>query len=273
MHRYALVFLAATLGLAACKGPGPKKVGDATLALALGVEDVPAAAKDAPLVEVLPGEETTRIPDAPLVKLAIHRDVTWDRVQAVLAVMQERGQEPVLLVTQRRNVKAFHIEDAFEGPALDLIAYTNGRSCVRHPDIAEAKCVQTLSKKYIDGAFTREIVREAVRGYQMSNVEADIPEKLSWGDTVRVIDAARTCCKDTEVLVKLRSPEQEGDSETDADSDAEAAAEAAAEAETDSDSETEAAAGSETEGAAGSAAGADSEGEGGAGEGVHAAFE
>lgn len=211
MQRHALVFLVASLELAACKGPGLKKVGEATLALAMGVQDIPAAAADAPLVEVLPAREATRIPDAPMVRLAIDRQVTWGEVQVILDVMRERGQVPVLLVTERHNVKAFRIEDAFEGPAIDLLAFTDGKSCVRHPDIPEAKCVQTPSKKYIDAAFTRELVREAVRGYQMTNVEVDIPPALTWADAVRVIDAARTCCKDEKTLVKLRPPSAEDD--------------------------------------------------------------
>ena len=234
MHRYALVFLVASLGLAACKGPGPKKVGDATLARAMGVEDLPAAAAEAPLVEVRPGEQATRIPDAPVVRLAIDRKVTWGAVKAILDVMQERGQEPVLLVTERHNVKAFRLEDAFEGPAIDLLAFTDGKSCVRHPDIPEAKCVQTPSGKYIDAAFTREIVREAVRGYQMTNVEVDLPPELNWDDAVRVIDAARTCCKDAKTLVKLRPPEPPDDNAEDGEPSED---EAPADAPADTDAE------------------------------------
>jgi hypothetical protein len=204
MHRYALVLLAASLGFAACEGKGPPQFGDATLALAMGVQELPAAAETVPLVVMVHGQPTT-VPDAPLVRLAIDRGVTWGEVKAVLDLMEQRKQQPVILVTERRNVKAFQLEDAFEGPALDLIAYTNGKACIRHPDISEAKCVQTPSEKYIDGAFTRELTREAVRGYGMDQVEVDLPPALTWADAVRVIDGARTCCMGDPVQVQLRS--------------------------------------------------------------------
>lgn len=215
MYRFALVLVAASLGLPACNGPGPAKVGDATLALALGVEDVPAAAESAPVVEVLPGRPVT-VPSAPRIRLAIDRNATWGEVKAVLDLMAQRKQEPVLLVTERRNVKAFQLEDSFEGPALDLIAYTGGKACVRHPDISEAKCVQTRSGKYIDAAFTREIVREAVRGYGMDQVEVELPPALPWADAVRVVDGARTCCLGDPVRVKIRPPRDQPDQADDA---------------------------------------------------------
>lgn len=206
MYRYAIVLLAVGLGLLACKRAAPPKVGDAHLALAMGVEDVPAAAESAPVVEVMPGQPVT-IPDAPQVRLAIDRNATWGEVKAVLDLMAQRQQEPVLLVTERHKVKTFQLEDSFEGPALDVIAYTDGQACVRHPDISEGKCVRTRSGKYIDAAFTREIVREAVRGYGMHQVEVRLPRALSWADTVRVVDGARTCCLGDPVKVKLRPPE------------------------------------------------------------------
>lgn len=208
MHRYALMLLGTSLGLMACKGPGPATVGDATLAMAMGVEKVPAEARGAPLVEVLPGKPAT-IPDAPMVRLAIDRKARWGEVKAILDLMAQRKQTPVILVTERHNVRTLTLEDSFDGEALDLIAYTDGKSCVRHPDIAEAKCVQTPNGKYIDAAFTREIVREAVRGYGIDKVEVDLPSRLPWADVVRVVDGARTCCLGDPVQVKIRPPQKQ----------------------------------------------------------------
>lgn len=189
------------IGLAACKGPGPKQVGEATLAMAAGVEKVPAEAENAPVVEVLPDRPAT-VPDAPVVKLAIDRDATWGQVKATLHVIDQRKQQAVLLVAERRTVRALPRFDQVVGldvpdlvaHALELTAYTDGKLCVRHPTLAEAKCVQTPARTYIDGAFTRELVREATKSYGLSKAVADLPDALQWDDAVRVIDGVRTCC-------------------------------------------------------------------------------
>lgn len=200
MTRHAWFVLLA-LGLAGCKGPGPKQVGEATLALAAGVEEIPAAAADAPVVEVMPDRPAT-VPDAPVVQLAIDRDATWGQVKATLHVIDQRGQSAVLLVAERRRVRSFPRFDQageIDAPelvarALEVTAYTDGKVCVRHPKVAEAKCVQTPARTYIDGAFTRELVREASKGYALTAAVADLPDALQWDDVVRVIDGVRTCC-------------------------------------------------------------------------------
>ena len=208
-------FVLLALALVACKGPGPKQVGEATLALALGVEEIPAAAEDAPVVEIMPGKPAT-IPAAPVVKLAIDRDVPWAQVKASLDIMDQRKQTPVLLVAERRKVRAFARFDVvareqmeeLRAHAIEITAYTDGKACVRHPDVAEAKCVQTPSRKYIDGAFTRELVREAVKGYGLSKTAVDLPPDLQWDDVVRVVDSARTCCgKQREVSAHVLPPD------------------------------------------------------------------
>ncbi len=199
------VFLAALvlLVMTACKGPGPMQVGDATLALAFGVEPLPPEAETAPVVEILP-ERTSTIPSAPVVKFAIDRKTTWGKVKANLDIARQRGQTVIILVAERRKVRSFRLEDAVDGPALDVIAYTDGKACVRHPDVREAKCVQSGSRSYIDAAFTRELVREAVKGYQVSQAEVDLPTDLHWDDVVRVIDAARTAFMDDPIPVAIR---------------------------------------------------------------------
>ncbi|HWN66402.1 MAG TPA: hypothetical protein VNM90_02120 [Haliangium sp.] len=189
------------MGLVACKGPGPKQVGEARLAMASGVEKLPAEAENAPVVEILPDRPAT-VPDAPVVKLAIDRDATWGQVKATLHVIDQRKQKAILLVAERRTVRSlprFDQVDKIDVPdllahAIEITAYTDGKVCVRHPTVAEAKCVQTPSRTYIDGAFTRQLVREAVDGYKLTKTVADLPDALQWDDAVRVIDGVRTCC-------------------------------------------------------------------------------
>jgi hypothetical protein len=196
-----LLGVPSAVGLVACKGPGPKQVGEARLAQASGVEELPAGAENAPVVEILPDRPAT-VPDVPVVKLAIDRDATWGQVKATLHVIDQRKQKAVLLVAERRTVRALARFDQvgdLDVPellahAIELTAYTDGKVCVRHPTVAEAKCVQAPSRTYIDGAFTRELVREAANGYGLSKAVADLPDGLQWDDVVRVIDGVRTCC-------------------------------------------------------------------------------
>lgn len=205
MSRYAsIAALGILVCLTACKGPGPKQVGDAKLAQALGAYELTAAGEEAPVVELHPQAPAT-IPDAPQVQLAIDRETPWGQVAASLEVMRDRGQTPIVLVAINRRVsvlpeiEVLALDDAeasaaFLAEALEVTAYTDGKLCVRHPDVAEAKCVQTPSKKYIDGAFTRQLVREAAKGYGLAAAALDLPANLTWADAVRVIDGVRTCC-------------------------------------------------------------------------------
>lgn len=190
----------------ACEGPGPKKIGDVTLAvLMMGGQPVPPEAAEAPVVKVMPGQ-TPVIPAAKVVKLAIDRKVTWGLVKAIAAAMEAKGQTPVFLVAKQLRVQAFHFSDPLKGPHIEVLTYTDGKLCVKHPDVAEAKCSQTLTKNYIDAAFTRELVREAVRGYQRADVIAELPDALTWADVVSAVGGARSCC-DQPVRVRILGSE------------------------------------------------------------------
>ncbi|WP_428263096.1 hypothetical protein [Haliangium sp.] len=207
MKRFAIAVTAAALGLAACQGPGPKKVGEATLALASQGDDLPAAAEQAPVVEILRGAPVS-IPDAPVVKLAIDRQAHWGQVKASLEIMEARGQTPVLLVADRQRVRALRLSDDFDERGIEVTAYATGKLCVRHPKVVEGKCSQSPDPTYIDGAGVRELVREAVRGYEMNDIEIDLPADLEWDDVVRVVDGARTCCgEDVPIRAAVRPPE------------------------------------------------------------------
>ncbi|MCG8416576.1 MAG: hypothetical protein MJE77_01380 [Proteobacteria bacterium] len=195
---------------AACEGPGPVRVGNATLAvLLLGSDPMPADAENAPTVQVLRGQPTT-IPNDPVVKLAIDRLVPWAKVQAVLKTIEDKKQKPVLLVAQRFKVRAFHLNDELLGPAIEVYAQMEGKICVKHPDVREAKCNQGLDETYIDPAFTRGLVREAVNGYQRTNVRVDLPDMLTWGDVVASVGGARSCCGKRAIRVKLMDDQRDG---------------------------------------------------------------
>ncbi len=201
---FTCVFVAFVAFSGACEGKGPVKQGEAVLALlAVGSEPVPAEAADAPIVEVLP-DKTPTIPDAPIVKLAIDREVHWGLVKAILETMEQKGQKPVFLVAERRRIKTFYLNDKLDGPIIRIYADTKGKICIKHPAAHEAKCQKTPSEEYIDGSFTRELVREAAKGYDRWDFRVDpLPQNMTWRDVVTVLGASRSCCK-REVRVRLK---------------------------------------------------------------------
>jgi hypothetical protein len=199
--------LALTLaGLAVASGCG--NTGDATvegvlLAQADGVADAPAGATVAADEKNI---DTVAVPaGARLVRLALGRKVLWTQVQALARRVEAAGARPVFLAGNWQHVKELRLEDDWPGgPAIQVIAYVDGKACVQPPGAIEAKCVQSGTKKYIERAYLRELVREQVKMFDVTQVEVDLPSTLSWDDVVRTIDGARTCCEGTKVRVRLR---------------------------------------------------------------------
>ena len=85
---------------------------------------------------------------------------------------------------------------------MTLVASTHSAS---PPGVEEAKCVKRRGDtRHVDRAFTRQLVREAVAGYQLSDVVVEIPPDLEWADVMRAVDAAKTCCKEDSPRAAIR---------------------------------------------------------------------
>lgn len=204
---YLAALTCGVLAVAACTGPGPLKVGEAMLApILLGTDPVPEHAAKAPTVEVLPGTPTT-LPNVPVVKLAVDRLVTWGKIKALRNSAHGKNQKLVFLVATRRRVRSFHFDDELTGPVIQVYARMAGKLCVKHPDVRKAKCNQGIDEKYIDPAFTRGLVREAINGYERTNAEVYLLDALPWGDVVAAIGGARSCCGDRDIRVRVRNAE------------------------------------------------------------------
>lgn len=192
---------AATLLLAACgKNPYEAVVDGVVLASA----DKVVMPAPGPNVKLTLDHLEPQIPDVPVARLVIATDVSWGRVKTTLAAMQAKGVEPVILVGVDSDVRAFVLSDDFDGPSIHLTSTPDGKFCVGPPTTNEAKCVTSSDQKHINRAFVRETIRDAVKAYApLRNVDAMVTDDLEWGDVVRTVDGARTCCGDTEVRVKL----------------------------------------------------------------------
>jgi hypothetical protein len=191
--------------LAGCESKDDARVDGVLLAQADGIEEPP----DGPTLAV--DEQTIEAAEVPagatIVRLAIGRKVLWSQVQALAKKVQAAGAKPIYLVGDRHRVKAMRIEDDWPGgQALQVLAFIDGKACVQPPGAIEAKCVQSGTKDYIDRAYLRELVREQVKYFELTQVEVDLPVTLHWADVVRAIDGARTCCRGTAMLVRLKPP-------------------------------------------------------------------
>jgi hypothetical protein len=200
----ALCFAVGLVLAAGCEGKGLATVGKALLAQADGVIEPDVG----PTLEVGTAE-VTALPAAKVFRLAIDGDVPWQRVAQLIEWAEAEGKRPVLLVGRRHRVKALQLDDELQGPAIDLLTYTDGKACVRPPDTDEAGCVQTLEKKHIDRAYVRELVREARKAYGLEDVLVEIPPELTWANVVRAVDGARTCCSDGPMRVRIKRPDQQ----------------------------------------------------------------
>jgi hypothetical protein len=192
--------VAVLLLLAACgKNPYEAEVEGVVLADADGV----VMPDEGPVVKLTLAELEPEVPDVEVARLVIARDVTWARVVTTIEAFEAKGVRPVLLVGIRNSVRAIVLSEELEGPSIHLTATPDGKFCVGPPTSVEAKCVQSADRKHIGRAFVRETIRDAVKAYDLHDVDVMVTDDLEWADVVRTVDGARTCCGQTEVRVKL----------------------------------------------------------------------
>jgi hypothetical protein len=153
----------------------------------------PAAA---PLWAIGAAGEVGAPPAGEAVHVAIHYKASLDRVGPALDALRARGATPVFLVATRNHLlHAIDIAfvDARDHAAIQVVVTPDGKACVSLPGVAEAKCVKT-PMGHVDRAYTRELVREAFRASGLQRTHVQLVGDLPWGDVVRAVDGARTCC-------------------------------------------------------------------------------
>jgi hypothetical protein len=184
----AVVSLAA---LAACDSHLEAKVGGAVLAQAYGVVPAPAATT----VVLRPGHLPAALPPGP-VRVAIDLRVPWSDVHPLLDTGVAAGSQPILLVGQRHRVRGFVLDDARErGPELRLDPDAKGTFCLSPPGTAERYCVEAGDHRHISATYVREAMQKAVAEYGLTRVRVRPTDDTPWGDLVRTVDGARTCCE------------------------------------------------------------------------------
>ena len=92
--RNALLLSAAmATAIAGCTNKGSVEVDGILVPQARGF----IAAKEGPTLHI-PGDDISKLPDAPVVRLAIARDVPWNEIDELIGRIEQAGKEPVLLV-------------------------------------------------------------------------------------------------------------------------------------------------------------------------------
>ncbi len=190
---------------AACANKGEAEVDGVLIPQADGLVDPPEGTTMAVSKETI---DSVPVPSgARIVRLAVARDVPWDRVSALIARVKAAGRTPFLLAGHAHKVKGFRLEDEQASEAdrvIKVISFIDGKACVQPPGAIEAVCVQSPDGRYIDRAFLREQVRRQVTTFDVKTVEVDLASGLPWADVVRTIDGARTCCYETKVAVRIK---------------------------------------------------------------------
>ena len=179
------------VALAGCDSHLEAKVGGATLAQALGVVPAPAA----PVVVLRRDHPPVSLPPGP-VRVAIDLHTPWAQVHGVLDDGVAAGAQPILLVGQRDRVRGFVLDDPpGREPAIRIDPTATGKFCLSPPGTAEKYCVESGDHLHISSMYVREAVRKAVTEYGLTRIRVRPTEDINWGDLVRTVDGARTCCK------------------------------------------------------------------------------
>jgi hypothetical protein len=141
------------------------------------------------------------------VQLAIDRAVPWARVETLMAILESRKIEPILLAGYTYRVRRFVLNDVLTGaPKFTITGDANGKFCVQTALLPNAYCVQgrPMAGRHIHRAFVRETVRDVVKKWDMKEAEVYVDPATHWADVVRIVDGARTCCGDNvKVLVRV----------------------------------------------------------------------
>lgn len=199
----ARALLLIALLLTGCKQELEAKVGGATLPQANGVVPAPAA----PTIVVRPGTPVPAFVAGP-VRLAVDLRVPWTELSAVLAAADAAKAEPSMLVGHRRAIHGFIIDEELEADRYSLRLRTTGvgKFCLSPPGTREAYCVESADRRNVSSMYVREAIQKAVAEYDIMQAWVVPDPDARWGDIVRTIDGARTCCGARRFRVAIARP-------------------------------------------------------------------
>ena len=115
---------------------------------------------------------------------------------------------PSLLVGHRTTVHGFVIDDELEADRYSLRLQTTGtgKFCLSPPGTREAYCVESADRRHVSSMYVREAIQKAVAEYNIMQARVVPDADARWGDIVRTIDGARTCCGARQFRVAIARP-------------------------------------------------------------------
>lgn len=197
--RRALPVLLTAAALLGCDQQLDARVGGVVLPQANA--HVPAG--DGPVVVIKPGAPAPALSAGP-VRLAVDLGVPWKQLAAVLDDADRAGARPTFLVGRRHVVHGFALSDELlDGYKLRFQTTGIGKFCMSPPGTREAYCVESADHRHISSMYVREAVQKAVAEYGIMQALVSPDDDARWGDVVRTVDGARTCCGDRRFRVAV----------------------------------------------------------------------
>lgn len=206
--RLLALVLAAAGAAAACSNRFEAVVDGVLLADSDSGEQLTAEMRKAPrvLVRAEPSvpDEQLPLPASGAVQLVIERNVPWARVETLLAILESKKLEPILLAGHTHQLRRFQLNDTLTGAEkFTITGDAKGKFCVQTAQLPQAYCVAGAGR-HVHRAFVRETVRDVVKKWEMREAMAYVDPATDWADVVRIVDGARTCCRGgTKVLVAV----------------------------------------------------------------------
>lgn len=181
------------LVITGCKQELEAKVGGALLPQANGVVAA-AETSRGPTVVVKPGAPVPAMAAGP-VRLAVDIRVPWSQLAKVLDAADAAGATPQMMVGVRREIRGFVLSDQLDDQyALRMQTTGGGKFCLSPPGTRDAYCVEGADHHNVSSLYVREAVKKAVAEYNIMQAWVVPDPDARWGDIVRTIDGARTCC-------------------------------------------------------------------------------
>jgi hypothetical protein len=161
---------------------------------------------EAPRLVVKAGQPVPALPaGARQVQLAVDREMPFGELRSFLQAIDKAGVRAQILVSVDGKLGALP-PSLPAVPQSILLAVEMGeevKACVAEPGAEVRACVSRKDGLHVERAFVRELVREAVKTYELTAVHVRPDPKLAWIEVVRAVDGARTCCKGTEIKVSV----------------------------------------------------------------------
>lgn len=123
---------------------------------------------------------------------AVDRRAPWRVVKELYVTEKNRGGV-IFLVNFNGQVRGLSLEEEIVQPALWLSAESNGAMCLSPPGTDDKGCLGAMDRR-VSRAGAVDIAKRSVEKYGVTSFEVTVHDGVNFGDVVRLLDSARSCC-------------------------------------------------------------------------------